>query len=175
MQRKVQLLIDHVQTGGDYSTLELAACQVTTPTNYYQTMYSNEDEHFNWYRLLPGSTELEPLNTWNDGSFDGADAERERWEAWPNALDTSYTLLLNEVARRCGKAYTTCSFCAGLAYDFCSECSHAVCVMHYRQYDENDRPLCPDHFDASLNEEKKRQRRPQRHQRHEQGHTLPRS
>ncbi len=169
MQRKVQLLIDHVQTGGDYSTLELAGCQVTTPTSYYQTMYNTEDERFNWYRLLPGSTKLEPLNTWNDGSFDGADAEQERWEAWPNALDTSYTLLLNEVARRCGKAYTSCSFCASLAYDFCSECSHAVCVMHYRQYNGNDRPLCPDHFDASLNEGKKRQR----HQRHAQGHSLP--
>ncbi len=156
MQRKVQLLIAHVQTSGDYSTLELAACQVTTHTSYYQTMYSNEDERFNWYRLLPGSTKLEPLNTWNDGSFDGADAEQERWEAWPNALDASYTLLLDEVARRCGKAYTSCSLCTGLAYDFCDECSRAICVMHCH-YDGNEKPLCPDHFRDSREHRKKRQ------------------
>jgi hypothetical protein len=156
-RRKIQLLIDHVKTGGDYSTLELAACNVTRNTSYYQTMYSDEDERFDWYRLLPGSTELEPLNTLNDGSFDGADAEDERWHVWPNALDASYALLLNEVARRSGQAYTKCSFCTGVAFEFCSECSCAVCVMHYRQDAGNDKPWCPDHFNDSFEHRKKRQ------------------
>lgn len=110
------------------------------------------------YRLLPGSVQPEPLNTFHDGSFIGAEATSERWEAWPNAHDVSFTFLLNEVARRGGKPYTRCSFCADVAYAFCDECSRAVCVMHCRQYDGNDKPLCPDHFNASLNDRKKRQR-----------------
>ncbi len=174
MQATIQLLINQLKTGGDYSTLELAACEVTSYTNYYQTMYSDESQYqFNWYRLLPGRAEREPLNTSHDGSFNGGEAQSERWEAWPNALDVSSLFLLNEGARRSGKSYTRCSFCAGLAYDFCDECSRAVCVMHMRQYDGYDRPLCPDHFDASLNEGKKRQRLAQGQQRLAQGHSLP--
>ncbi len=158
MRFTIQQLITHLQTDGDSSPLELAACEMSPHTNYYRTMYSDESQYqFNWYRLLPGSAQLEPLNTPHDGSFSG-EADGERWEAWPNALDVSFTFLLNEVARRGGKPYTKCSFCGGVAYDFCDECSRAVCVMHLRQYDGNDRTLCPDHFDPSLNERKKRQR-----------------
>jgi hypothetical protein len=158
MHPTIQLLINHLQTYGDYSSLELAACEVTPHTNYYRTMYSDESqEQLNWYRLLPDSNQLEPLNTLHDGSF-SIEASNERWQAWPDALDVSLPFLLNEAAHRGGKPYIRCSFCAGVAYDFCDECSRRVCVMHLRQYDGNDKPLCPEHFDASLNDRKKRQR-----------------
>ena len=174
MQNTIQLLINHLTTAGNYSTLELAACEVTPHTNYYQTMYSDEDHsQYNWYHLLPDSAILETLSTPHDGSFSGAEAGNERWQAWPTALDVSFTFLRNEAAHRGNKTFDTCSFCAGVAYDFCDECSRAVCVMHYRQYDGNSRPLCPDHFDVSLNERKKQQRLQQRQRRAQQRSFLP--
>ena len=158
MHPTIQLLINHLQTYGDYSSLELAACEVTSHTNYYRTMYSDESQdQFNWYRLLPGSDQLEPLNTPHDESF-SVEASNERWQAWSNALDVSLTFLLNEATHRGGKLYTSCSFCDGVAYDFCDECSRRVCVMHLRQYHGNGKSLCPEHFDASRNDRKKRQR-----------------
>jgi hypothetical protein len=150
MQVAIQQLIDHLKRDSDFSVLALEAYEVIPPTNYYRTMYNDEPhEQVKWYRLAPGSAELESLDINNDESF-------------PGTLDVSFTFLTNEAARRAGKTFTTCAFCSGVAYDYCDECDRAICVMHYRSYDDRNRPLCPAHFDEAL-DERKRQESLQQH------------
>lgn len=112
----------------DFRDVEIATCVSTWRGHCYV---------FNWYRLLPGEMDKQPLGTWNDGSYDALDASKERKTAWPEATDVTPYALENELARRQGKAYTACTHeqCSKLAYEVCNTCGKAICFEHYREAD----------------------------------------
>lgn len=112
----------------NFEDVEIAACKMTWRAHCYL---------YNWYRLVPGATELEPLGTWNDGSYDALDASKERNEKWPNAVDVSYCAIANESLRRKGESYLACDVpgCTKVAYGQCNICDDMVCIVHHEEGD----------------------------------------
>lgn len=121
VENKVQDLVPDT-TNQDYT-----ACKMTLRNNDYYL--------FSWYRLAPGSTELQPLGTWNDGSYDAKDAHTEMRQEWPQSTEVEYYFLANERNRRAGEPYTQCNQCGTVAYEVCNQCGNPTCYTHYQNGD----------------------------------------